>query len=206
MKKHTVQLLQSLLLSTCLLGTAHAATYTEVGDTGELLGTAQVPTGTGDLTHIYGYLGENGGLGDVDLYRIMITDPAAFSVTVSASLSVNNDATLWLFSETGRMLLRDDDAGVGYLPRFSAGLFSAGTPGVYYLGINLFATGPNFVEGNLSDWAHFAAPLQTGNYTLALTGTTFVTSPSAVPVPAAAWLLGSGLVGLMGVARRKQVA
>lgn len=29
-------------------------------------------------------------------------------------------------------------------------------------------------------------------------------APSAVPVPAAAWLLGSGLLGLVGVARRKQ--
>lgn len=29
-------------------------------------------------------------------------------------------------------------------------------------------------------------------------------SPSAVPVPAAAWLLGSGLLGLVGVARRKK--
>jgi hypothetical protein len=27
--------------------------------------------------------------------------------------------------------------------------------------------------------------------------------PSIVPIPAAAWLLGSGLIGLAGVARRK---
>ena len=27
---------------------------------------------------------------------------------------------------------------------------------------------------------------------------------SAVPVPAAAWLFGSGLIGLVGLARRKQ--
>lgn len=30
-----------------------------------------------------------------------------------------------------------------------------------------------------------------------------VTQVSSVPVPAAAWLLGSGLLGLVGVARRK---
>lgn len=35
------------------------------------------------------------------------------------------------------------------------------------------------------------------------TGVASLTTPSAVPVPAAAWLLGSGLVGLVGVARRK---
>jgi len=38
-------------------------------------------------------------------------------------------------------------------------------------------------------------------YLLNLTGTI-----SAVPVPAAIWLFGSGLVGLMGVARRLKAA
>ncbi len=32
-----------------------------------------------------------------------------------------------------------------------------------------------------------------------------ITPPSAVPVPAAVWLFGSGLLGLVGVARRKTV-
>lgn len=31
-----------------------------------------------------------------------------------------------------------------------------------------------------------------------------LSSPSAVPVPAAAWLFGSGLIGLAGIARRKK--
>jgi len=30
--------------------------------------------------------------------------------------------------------------------------------------------------------------------------------PPAVPVPAAVWLFGSGLLGLVGVARRKKAA
>lgn len=205
MKKQSMQLVQSLVLSCCLLGTAHAAIYNEVGDTGDLLGTAQVTAGTGDLTHIYGYLGENGGDGDVDLYRIMITNPAAFSVTVSASLSADNDAVLYLFNESGHLALSDDDAGVGYLPGMVQGSFTTGTPGAYYLAFLLFATDPVYTNSVLSGWNHMPAPLQSGNYTLALTGADFA-SPSAVPIPAAAWLLGSGLVGLIGLARRKQVA
>lgn len=41
------------------------------------------------------------------------------------------------------------------------------------------------------------------NYTLNLQGTI---TPSAVPVPAAVWLFGSGLLGLVGVARRRKAA
>lgn len=44
-----------------------------------------------------------------------------------------------------------------------------------------------------------------GNATwvLGTDGTLNYTVPSAVPVPAAVWLLGSGLIGMVGVARRK---
>lgn len=44
-----------------------------------------------------------------------------------------------------------------------------------------------------------------GSYNAAFygVGTSFVISTSPVPVPAAAWLFGSGLLGLIGIARRK---
>lgn len=37
-------------------------------------------------------------------------------------------------------------------------------------------------------------------------GTLTYTNPTVVPVPAAVWLLGSGLIGLVGIARRQKVA
>ena len=42
------------------------------------------------------------------------------------------------------------------------------------------------------------------NASLAAANLNLEYTPSAVPVPAAAWLFGSGLLGLVGVARRKQ--
>jgi hypothetical protein len=44
------------------------------------------------------------------------------------------------------------------------------------------------------------------SFTLHLEGTVAAGAVSAVPVPAAAWLFGSGLLGLVGVARRKSRA
>lgn len=41
-----------------------------------------------------------------------------------------------------------------------------------------------------------------GKYSVSI----YTDAPAAVPVPAALWLLGSGLIGLVGVARRKEQA
>jgi hypothetical protein len=45
-----------------------------------------------------------------------------------------------------------------------------------------------------------------GTVSLSSTGLTFSSGTSAVPLPAALWLLGSGLLGLAGVGRRKSAA
>ncbi len=54
-------------------------------------------------------------------------------------------------------------------------------------------------------WSFYDSPgaFEPVNYLLHLEGT--VQAAPEVPVPAAAWLLGSGLLGLMGVVRRKLV-
>lgn len=77
------------------------------------------------------------------------------------------------------------------------GAFSAdGTlmPGEYQIQDALSGNGPCAVEGPGCSLVGGSSFSGAANYTLTL---------SAVPVPAALWLFGSGLIGLMGMARRK---
>jgi hypothetical protein len=85
----------------------------------------------------------------------------------------------------------------------------------------------NTMLGNLDQMVYgdcaptgLMAPMMTGNtcmtgHSVALVGyagtmdgtpLSLSITPSAVPVPAAVWLFGSGLVGLIGVARRRKLA
>lgn len=57
-----------------------------------------------------------------------------------------------------------------------------------------YDNGPMLANGAAAKWTLTAA----GDLTYAV--------PSAVPVPAAVWLLGSGLIGLVGVSRRRKAA
>ena len=184
---------------------AHAVMINEVNpDAGELVATAQDTTGTGAvLESISGTLinlgTEADPVDDVDLYKILITNPAAFSVTVTASLSDDNDAQLYLFDAAGIEVLYSDDGGVGFLPQFDAGDL-IDPAGEYFLAFNLFATVPE-TEGNLdTGWDHDPLPFQTGPYTLSLTGVE--TAGAAVPEPSTLALLSLGLAGF-GFMRRK---
>jgi len=173
---------------------AHSAprTWKEVGDAGELIDTAQVTRGSKKLDYISGELT---GYNDVDMYQIHIDEPDAFSVTVWADLSVDNDATLFLFDSEGYLTLSDDDDGPGFLPQFNSGEMSGMDTGLYFLAIDLYMTEP--IGDPLTGWTSTPTPQQEGPYTLSLIGA------SPVPEPATMLLLGSGLVFLAWIGRKK---
>lgn len=76
---------------------------------------------------------------------------------------------------------------------------------VYTFGISSFIGGQQIVSSNVNP---YAGGIQYNNPTYY--GSTpswdlmFQTQVQVVPIPAAAWLFGSGLIGLIGVARRKK--
>jgi hypothetical protein len=144
----------SLLTLSLLVNPAHAVNWTEVGDAGDLLGTAQEPIGNGPLRNIYGTVSTNTY---VDLYRIFISDPTSFSASVT-STSGNFDSVLALFNEGGFGIYGNDDSRLGDrnagLP---AGSFlGPQAPGWYYLAVFGLDTTPTSGNGFTPD--HYIGP------------------------------------------------
>lgn len=83
------------------------------------------------------------------------------------------------------------------------------------LNMRIFDSANNQLSNSGSNVAVFGDNILAGSYYAIVTGTTtgsiggaymmsISTPPLPVPLPAAVWLLGSGLIGLVGVARRKE--
>lgn len=184
---------------------------------GDLTATAQVvlDSGFNTLDGIRGTLDSTtpvNGLPtyQVDLFRIRITDPAAFSAT---TIAPGFDASLFLFDLNGLAVYTNDDDGQSTesaLPAPLAGIAA----GIYYLGIgmggfqaldasslSMFQAG-SFTDvlgadpaaGALAGWTSmfgtlFESPV---TYDIVLTGAT----NAEIPEPATlALLLGAGLAG-----------
>ena len=117
---------------------SHAATYNEIGDAGQTAATSQSAVGFDTISGTLIDLGV--GVADIDFYQIVISDVNAFAVSVTSSLSSDDDSEMFLFNSLFQLVLQDDD-GASPRPRFAAGqLASTGsTAGTYYIALTLFS-------------------------------------------------------------------
>jgi hypothetical protein len=146
--------LLAIVIGATLSSAPQAAEWSEMGDAGPFLESAQEPIGTGALTTIFGTITVdptdvpladlskfNASVADVDLYQIFISDPVGFSAETTNGDSNNSDAEfdaqLALFDENGFGLYLNDDRevnnGNARLPPDHQ--FGPMTEGTYYLAI-----------------------------------------------------------------------
>lgn len=121
------------LVVLALSATAWTQTWSEVGEAGELPGTAQMPAGSGPLTTITGTL--NAG-GDADMYLVNIPVPANFLAKTWPSTAL--DTQLWLFDLAGNGITFNDDdpGGAGLQSTLTGTYLPAG--GDYYLAVSQY--------------------------------------------------------------------
>jgi hypothetical protein len=211
------------------LGAKSATIYTEIGDAGELVGTAQytnsMPTGTA-LTDILGFL-EPGG---ADLYYFFLTGGKTFSATTVSNTSNFFDTQLFLFTSPGIGIYANDEDPVSppqsTLP---AGIsFTPSASGIYLLGISSPTYLPRSAGGKIFPADTFGflnaaggvqnsigpsgpgggSPLNgwdslstlSGNYDIVLTGALF----QNVPEPGSFALAGVWILAALVVWRRSQ--
>ncbi len=136
------------------------------------------------------------------------------------------DTYIYLFADDGTldaadMIAYNDDSANTYadgsISSADSYLSLVLSPGDYIIAIGAFSLdigdaidgfndGNNFparCNGVIGEQCFFELYNDHGDYQLTMTGDITAPTLSAVPVPAAVWLFSSGLIGLIGVAKRK---
>jgi hypothetical protein len=158
----------------------------------------------------------NGG----DIY--LLTDGSSADVNVSGAFTLTNITGTQLAGFSAPTYSVANPPGTSQVDgwgRFngvvdSSDSFSSSSNMITFLltatGLNTWATAASVLTANndgLLAAAHVAicaVPCSQGNGAVS---TQFASNaPASVPIPAAAWLFGSGLIGLIGIARRKLAA
>ena len=141
------------LLGTLALATAtlDAQTYTELGDAGQTLGTAQNTgvVGGQTLNTVFGTIGT---AGDADLFRITLNAPTTFSATTTFGGTTTLDTALFLFNNLGQAIYTNDDVSGSSLQSTLPGGTSftmSLAAGTYYIAISLSGNEPINLNGQL---------------------------------------------------------
>jgi hypothetical protein len=198
------------ILAALFISETKASVWTEIGDAGDTLATAQITTGSGALTTINGAMG-----GISDMYKIKLNG-GQFSATTQ-------HGSLFLFNSTGHAL-------IGHTPTISAS-FQAGN---YFLALAPLEADPYGYSGGafvalfpilcgpdssgcnryplsgsanliLDSWGGAFSMSSSGgaSYPILMTGASFEVLTAPVPIPAAAWLFGLGLTCVSWFSRKR---
>jgi hypothetical protein len=142
-----------VLLGTLALATAtlEAQVYTELGDAGQTLGTAQNTGATGGQT-LNTIFGTISAPGDADLFRITLNAPTTFSATTTFGGTTTLDTALFLFNNLGQAIYTNDDVSgsslQSTLPNGTSFTMSLAA-GTYYIAISLSGNEPINLNGQL---------------------------------------------------------
>lgn len=140
-----VHVLATVLLVAAASSRAHAQSWYENGDAGDLIATAQTTIGAGSLTSVTGSLQFDS---DVDLYCINVPSAPPVGVTLLALYcTINQGPCLWLFDAAGNGVLANETCLGGYkVINIPVGSIPAGT---YYVAVTYAGREPYSYGGDM---------------------------------------------------------
>jgi hypothetical protein len=180
---------------------AGAQTWTEVGDAGNLVATAQATVGAGAITQINGSLPLSD---DVDLYCVRLNSvPPAGTPIVQLTCLAQQSPNVWLFDAAGNGVFTNETCALGSKTLLAPSVSM--TPGIYYVGVSYYNRNAISAGGNiwipavpgqrtpdgpgaaqpLSGWAGIVVVNPPNPYTIHLSG--FAACDAATPALRPTW-------------------
>lgn len=213
-KKQSFAAYGIFLASSICVTSAQAASVSDLFITEIMVNPAQVSDTNGEWFELF-----NPTLEAINLEGMILSDDGSNSHTISTgSALLVNPGEYFVMGRNG-----DSASNGGYVADYTYSGFTLGNSGDQIVisdgisellrfeygasfdtsGVSMELIGQEMLESN------YALTDSSFTYGLGDIGTpgaagSFVPSPAPVPVPAAFWLFGSGLVGLVGVGRRYQ--